>query len=227
MAELQELEEAPGVALTLPHDFQYSSMFHQAEAAYCGMWLFLAQESVFFGALILAWVFSRYWNTAGFDAGSHETQVWIGSINAGILITSSFLYALAVVLIRAGLDRAMTIVLAIVVVLGVCFLCLKGYEWHLDFDDHMWINDPDFKIEGALEGGAKLFWTFYWAATVLHAAHMTVAVGLVLYIIRRGWRRDFSAAYHTPVEVIGIFWSFVDVVWMCLWPLIYLIGRAP
>lgn len=225
MAEAAELE-SQGTSLTLPHDFQYASMSHQQEAALCGMWLFLAQEAVFFGALILTWMFSRYWNLAGFDAGSADTKLWIGTVNTGILVTSSFAYAIALMLIRAGLDRAMTIALVVVVVFGLCFLCLKGYEWHLDFADHTWIGDPDFKIKGALESGAKLFWTFYWLGTVVHAAHMTVAIGLVLYVIWRGRRRDFSAAYHTPVEVVGIFWSFVDVVWMCLWPMIYLIGRA-
>ena len=225
MADLAELEP-PGVALTVPHEFQYSSMYHQAEASLCGMWLFLAQECLFFGALFLAWMFSRYWNIAGFDAGSAKTELWIGSLNTGILITSSFVYALALLFMRAGFDRAMSITLCFVAVLGTAFLCMKGYEWHLDFVAHPGILDPLFPVKGALEGGAKLFFTFYWLGTVLHAAHMTVAITLVLVTARRGFKREFSVSYHTPVEVVGIFWSFVDVVWMILWPMIYLIGRT-
>ncbi len=88
--------------------------------------------------------------------------------------------------------------------LGLIFVVLKGYEWHLDFEDHDWIGDPEFPVTGSLEGGAKLFWSFYWVGTVLHAAHMTVAMGLVTYIVFRARRRAFSATYHTPVEVVGI-----------------------
>ena len=224
---MAEPAQLPGSALTVPQEFQYSSLFHQGEAAIAGIWLFMAQECLFFGALFLTWIYCRYWNIAGFDAGSAETQVWIGSINTGILLTSSFAYASALLFIRAGGERGMTILLGVVAFLGIAFLCLKGYEWHLDFDDHTWVLDPDFKVKGALQGGAKLFWSFYWFGTVLHAAHLTVGIGLVAYVIERARRGHFSAAYHTPVEVIGIYWSFVDIVWIILWPFIYLIGRAP
>lgn len=223
------MADAPAVspkALTIPQEFQYASIQHQADAAIAGIWLFLAQECLFFGGLFLTWIYCRYWNIAGFDAGSAEAQLWIGSINTGILITSSFVYATALALVQGGRDRAMVLMLWIVVLLGVIFLCLKGYEWHLDFDDHTWVLDPDFKVQGALQGGAKLFWSFYWLGTVLHAAHLTIGIGLVLYVIMRGRRGDFSAVYHTPVEVVGIYWSFVDVIWIILWPLIYLIGRG-
>ena len=135
----------------------------------------LAQECLFFGALFLSWIYCRYWNIAGFDAGSADAQIWIGSINTGILVTSSFVYALALACIRGGRDRGMTILLGVVAALGIAFLCLKGYEWHLDFDDHTWVLDPDFKVKGTLQGGAKLFWSFYWVSTVLHAAHMRSA----------------------------------------------------
>ncbi len=218
--------QPPGAVLILPQEFQYASLFHQREAAIAGMWLFLAQECLFFGALFLTWIYSRYWNLAGFDAGSAETQLWIGSINTGVLVTSSFAYAVALTFIRGGADRPMSMALWVTLSLGVIFLCLKGYEWHLDFDDHTWVLDPDFKVKGALQGGAKLFWSFYWIATILHGAHMSVGIALVLYLILRARRRHFSAAYHTPVEVVGIYWSFVDIIWIILWPLIYLIGRG-
>ncbi|HEY6432299.1 MAG TPA: cytochrome c oxidase subunit 3 [Acetobacteraceae bacterium] len=215
-----------GSVLTVPPEFQYGSIFRQGEAAITGMWLFLAQECLFFGGLFLSWIYCRYWNIAGFDAGSADAQVWIGSINTGILVTSSFVYAMALACIQGGRVRFMTILLGVVAALGIAFLCLKGYEWHLDFADHTWVLDPDFKVKGALEGGAKLFWSFYWISTVLHAAHMTVGIGLVAYVIMCARQGRFSATYHTPVEVVGIYWSFVDVVWLILWPLIYLIGRA-
>ncbi len=213
--------------LIVEQGFQYSSLFEQGQTAITGMWLFLAQECLFFGGLILTWVYARYWNQAGFDAGSEHTQLWIGSINTGILVTSSFVYACALVFIQAGRQRPLTWALVGVLVLGCAFLAMKGYEWRLDFDDHLWVNDPDFPIHGELEGGAKLFWTFYWIGTVLHAIHMGIGVGLIAYLIRRALCREFSASYQAPVEVIGLYWSFVDIVWMVLWPLIYLMGRMP
>ncbi len=211
--------------LVVPQEFQHASLYEQAQTSIAGMWLFLAQECVFFGGLFLTWVYARYWNQAGFDAGSQHTVIWIGTVNAGVLVTSSFAYACALSFIQAGRSRPMIWALMVVMLLGTIFVCLKGYEWHLDFAAHNWVTDPDFPVKGALQGGAKLFWCFYWIGTVLHAAHMTVALGLVAYIILRARRDEFSAAYHTPVEVVGIFWSFVDIVWMVLWPMIYLIGR--
>ncbi len=98
----------------------------------------------------------------------------------------------ALAFIQAGRPREMTWALCGVVALGAAFVGWKLYEYHLDFVGHFWVNDPDFPIKGELEGGAKLFWAFYWIATVLHAAHMTIAMGLVAYIIRRALRGDFS-----------------------------------
>jgi len=213
--------------LTVEPEFQYSSLFAQAQTAVAGMWLFLAQECVFFGGMILTWVYARYWNEAGFDAGASHTVLWIGSVNVGILVTSSFVFACALLFVRAGQVRLTALALLGVIVLGSVFLLLKGYEWHLDFVAHNWVNDPDFPVKGPLEGGAKLFWTFYWVGTVLHAAHMVVGIGLVAYVLRRTLRRQYTPTYHAPIEVVGIFWGFVDIVWILLWPLIYLIGRLP
>lgn len=213
--------------LVVEQEFQYPTLHDQGQTAVCGMWLFLAQEYLFFGALLLTWVYARYWNEAGFDEGSRHAVLWIGSINLGLLVTSSFCYALALAFIQAGRPRLMIAALGAVLTLGVAFLCLKLYEWHLDFTDHVWVNDPNFPVHGELEGGAKLFWVFYWIATVLHGFHMTVGVGLVTWIVARARRGDFSATYHAPVEVVGLYWSFVDIVWIFLWPMIYLIGRMP
>jgi cytochrome c oxidase subunit 3 len=219
-------EPAAATVPGVPPEFQYASLPHQAETAITGMWVFLATECLFFGGLFLAWIYSRYWNMAGFDAGSGATELRIGSINTGILVTSSFSYAMGLAFIQADRQRGMIICIALAMLLGTSFLCLKGFEWHLDFDSHAWVNDPDFEVKGALQGGAKLFWTFYWIGTVLHGAHMSVGLGLLAYILWRARRGDFSAAYHTPVEVVGLYWSFVDIVWMVLWPFIYLIGRG-
>jgi cytochrome c oxidase subunit III len=209
------------------HEFQYSSAEHQRGTALSGMWLFLATELLFFGALFLSWLFCRHWNQPGFDAGAQETELAIGTINTAILVTSSFTYSLGLAFAEAGNNRRLIQCCAVTLALGLAFLVLKfGLEWRDDIEKHLFPADPQFKITGELAGGAKLFFTFYFVSTGLHGLHMVGGIGLVSWIILRARRREFSRSYHTPVEVVGLYWSFVDMIWLILWPLIYLIGRG-
>ena len=209
------------------HDFQYASPSHQAQTAVSGMWLFLATEVLFFGGLILSWIFSRHWNQLGFDAGARETTLWIGTLNTAILVTSSFVYALGVAFIRAGNTRRLIQCCGVTLLLGLAFLALKfGVEWRQDFAHHLFPAALAFKITGPEEGGARLFFVFYFTSTALHGLHMLVGVALLLWIMRCTQRGEFSALYQTPVVVVGLYWSFVDIVWLTLYPLIYLVGRS-
>lgn len=211
----------------LSHDFQYASRAHQAHTAVAGMWLFLATEVLLFGGLILSWIYSRHFNPAGFDAGARETVLWIGTLNTAILISSSLTYSLGLAFIRAGNVRALLACLGLTLLLGAAFLALKfGLEWHEDFRNHLFPTDPRFKIAGPEAGGARLFYSFYFIGTALHGAHMCVGVGLVTWVMLRARRGHFSPLYETPVQVVGLYWSFVDIVWIVLYPLIYLIGRS-
>ena len=107
------------------------------------------------------------------------------------------------------------------------FLALKfGIEWPEDFAHDLFPTASNFKIAGPSEGGARLFFIFYFIATALHGVHMVVGIGLLLWLIQRARRDEFSPSYHTPVTVVGLYWSFVDIVWLTLYPLIYLIGRG-
>ena len=212
---------------SLPHEFQYSSAAHQAETAVSGMWLFLATEMLFFGAIFLAWIYCRHWNQAGFDAGAQHTQLAIGTINTVILLTSSLVYSFGVAFIEAGNNRRLIQCCAVVWGLGFSFLILKfGLEYYKDFSDHLFPGS-DFSINGALGGGARLFFVFYFVSTALHGIHMIGGLTLVGWIILRARRNEFSAVYYTPVTVVGLYWSFVDVVWIVLYALIYLVGRGP
>jgi cytochrome c oxidase subunit III len=215
------------VASTAHYDFQYASPSHQAQTAVTGMWLFLATEVLFFGGLILSWIYSRHWNQPGFDAGARETKLWIGTLNTAILVTSSFAYAAALVFIRAGNARRMIQCCIVTLALGLAFLALKfGLEWHDDFASHLFPTTSDFKIAGPSAGGARLFFIFYFTSTALHGLHMLIGIALVSWVIVRARRGEFSALYHTPVQVVGLYWSFVDVVWLTLYPLIYLVDRG-
>ena len=214
-------------AAGLHHEFQYASASHQAQTAIAGMWLFLATEVLLFGGLLLAWIYSRHFNPAGFDAGGRQTALTIGTVNTVLLVTSSFAYALGIAFVRAGSVRGLIGCLALAVVLAAAFLVLKfGFEYHDDFAKHLFPTEVPFGVTGEAAAGAHLFFIFYFVATGLHGVHMLVGVGLVLWIIRRARRGDFSPHYATPVEVVGLYWSFVDVVWLTLYPLIYLVGRG-
>jgi cytochrome c oxidase subunit 3 len=211
----------------LPHEFQYSSAQHQAESAVSGMWLFLATEVLFFGALFLTWIYARHGNQAGFDAGAQQTNLVIGTINTVILLVSSFVYSAGVAFVETGNNRRLIQCCAIAWALGVAFLILKfGIEWRDDFAKHLFPGS-DFALQGPLSGGARIFFVFYFLGTALHGLHMVGGLFLVGWIIWRGLRSEFSPAFFTPVAVVGLYWSFVDIVWIVLYPLIYLVGRGP
>jgi cytochrome c oxidase subunit 3 len=210
-----------------PHvHFQYSSARHQAETAISGMWLFLATEVLFFGGLILGWIYCRHWQQGGFDAGGRETVLWIGTVNLFIVVASTAIYSAGLAFIEMGNVKRLITCCWITAAFGVVFLILKITEWEIDISEHLFPAMADFKITGEEEGGARLFWSFYFVATALHAVHMAAGVGAVSWIALRARRKEFTAAWHTPVEVTGLYWSFVDIVWIVLYPLIYLIGRG-
>jgi cytochrome c oxidase subunit 3 len=209
-----------------PHvDFQYSDARHQADTAIAGMWLFLATEMLFFGGLILAWLFCRHWQQAGFDAGSRETLIAFGTINLVVLLTASLTFAAGLAWIRLGRTRRLVQCCWLTAALGMLFLMLKSIEWYTDIAGRLFPAGA-FKLTGAEADGARLFWSFYFVSTGLHAGHMIAGVGLLCWLALRARQGSFSAQWHTPVEVVGLYWSFVDVVWIMLYPLIYLIGRG-
>lgn len=212
--------------VTLPRSFQYSTARHQSQTALSGMWLFLASEMLFFGVLFLSWIFCRHWSQAGFDVGARQTALSYGTINTVILLTSSLTYTAGVAFIQAGNTRRLIQCCTLTWLLGLAFLVVKfGVEWHDDFTKHLF-PDSTFAIEGAARSGAQMFFVFYFVATALHGVHMIVGLGLLTWIIWRARRADFSAEYSTPVAIVGLYWSFVDMVWIVLYPLIYLVGRG-
>lgn len=205
--------------------FQYTDARHQADTAIAGMWLFLATEVLFFGGLLLAWLFCRHWQQAGFDAGGRETVLSIGTINLILLITSSFIYSSGLNFVELNQPRRLAWCCWITAAIGLVFVILKLVEWRIDLADHLFPASA-FKLHGPDEGGARMFWSFYFVATGLHALHMLVGIGLVAWVARKAQAGAFSADWHTPVEAVGLYWSFVDIVWITLYPMIYLIGRG-
>ncbi len=204
--------------------FQYSDAAHQAETALSGMWLFLAQEILFFGALLFAWVYCQGQHPAGFHVATRHANLLIGSVNTAVLLTSSFSYAAGSRFMETGDTRRLVQACLATAALGVAFLLLKGIEWHEDFAEGL-VPGAGFALTGPDSGGAQIFYSFYYVATVVHALHMVIGIALLLWIVRRARRGDFTREWNTPVEVVGLYWSFVDIVWLTLYPLIYLAAR--
>ena len=204
--------------------FQYADAEHQADSAMSGMWLFLAQEILFFGALVFAFVYCWYQHPAGFRLAAHHANLPIGSINTALLLTSSFTFTAGLVLIEQGDSRRLIQACLATTGLGTAFLLLKGYEWYEDVAEGL-LPGAQFSLGGTDGGGAQIFYALYYVATVIHALHMVIGIGLVLWIAWRARRGDFTREWSTPVEIVGLYWSFVDVVWLTLYPLIYLAAR--
>jgi cytochrome c oxidase subunit 3 len=197
-------------------------MPQQKSAATLGMWTFLATEILFFGGMFMAYITYRHLYYEAFAEASRHTIVAFGTINTAILLTSSLTMALAVRAAQENKTNSVVRFLLVTVFLGCSFLVVKGFEYHDDLTEHLWPG-PHFKQ--SLPPEAQIFWFLYWAMTGLHAIHVTVGIILLSIIARMATRRRFSNHYHTPVEISGLYWHFVDIVWIYLYPLLYLINR--
>ncbi len=205
-------------------EIQYATLAQQSETAQLGMWVFLATEVLFFGGIMLGYEVYRTTYPGPFAVAMHESIIVIGGINTAVLLTSSLTMAVAIHWTAAGDRRWATRALWATAALGVAFLALKGLEYYIDYQDHV-VPRLGFHIEGAPRGPAELFWLFYFYATGLHALHLSIGVVVILVMAVRSARGAFTRQDHNPLEVAGLYWSFIDVVWVFLFALIYPIGR--
>jgi cytochrome c oxidase subunit 3 len=219
----------------LAHHFENLEQQHQANSL--GMWVFLATEVMFFGGLFTSYAIYRSQYPSDFEAASKRLITWLGAVNTAVLLCSSLTMALALYSARIGNRKALTGFLAATMVLGSVFLGIKAREYYIDyeeclipgyqFDKEQW-NTP---VEHAKEtsghrvdpGHAELFFVFYFVMTLVHALHMLVGLGVLLVLLIFASRGRYSAAYYIPIEVAGLYWHFVDIIWVFLFPLLYLI----
>lgn len=187
-----------------------------------GMWVFLASEVLFFGGLFVAYLYGRTHWPEGWAAASRRTDVVLGTVNTAVLLTSSALVALAVACDEhPRRRRRVGLLLGATAALGLAFLAIKGVEWHADWKERL-VPGASFALAGV--PGAQEFFALYFVMTGLHAVHMMVGVGaLAAFAWGRARRRAWAAAPH--VEVAALYWHFVDVVWIFLYPLLYLVSR--
>jgi cytochrome c oxidase subunit III len=202
----------------------FADMDQQRESATLGMWVFLITEIMFFGGLFAAYLVYRATHYQAWLIGSEHMEFWFGTINTVILLCSSLLVALSVHAVQTGKNRLCAIYLWIASAMGVAFLVLKGFEYHAHF------------VEGAVPGGlwklsvpdpqaVQMFFYIYFVMTGLHALHVTIGIFLLAIIGWNAAKGHYSPLYNNPVHVSGLYWHFVDVVWIFLYPLLYLIGH--
>jgi cytochrome c oxidase subunit 3 len=204
---------------------QYATLAQQGETAQLGMWVFLATETLFFGALIFAYFVYRNAYPREVAEAARDAVLWCGSVNLGLLLTSSLTMVLAINAAAQGRPDASVRLLLATLGQGAIFLGIKGYEYYLDYDDQV-VPAVNFLIKPQEAPIGELFWVYYFIATGLHALHMSIGIGLVAYMVWKVRRGDITPAYYEPIEVVGLYWSFVDTVWIFLYPTIYLVGRS-
>jgi cytochrome c oxidase subunit III len=224
----------------LQHHFD--NMEQQKEASFLGMWVFLITEIMFFGGLFVAYLVYRYLYYTTFAAGSSSLDISLGAINTAVLIASSLTMAMGVYSSQVGRQKRLVMYLVLTLILGCTFLGIKVIEYKDKYDHHH-IPGQNFhfvaeaKPQGDAaghqqplvavdQGQAQLFFSLYFAMTGMHALHMIVGAGLLLTLIFMALRGMFTPDWHTPVENIGLYWHFVDIVWIFLFPLLYLINRT-
>jgi len=203
---------------------QFDSLEQQKESSTLGMWLFLAQEVLFFGGLFVTYLLYRWRDPAAFAAGSHELDILLGGFNTVVLIGSSLTMALAVHAAQTDQQKKLVGFLVATGTLGLVFLVVKYFEYSAKWHHHL-IPGASFHFEGPVGARAELFFSLYFAMTGMHALHMIIGVGVLAWILKRAKRGEFGSSYYNPVECFGLYWHFVDIVWIFLFPLLYLIGR--
>lgn len=201
---------------------QFEDAPQQMEASELGMWTFLATEVLFFGGFFASYAIYRHFYSADFALGVRHTLLFFGTINSVLLLTSGLTMALAVQAADENRKKVIVPLLLVTIFLGLAFLVSKGFEYAADLSDKVL---PVYNFDPSLPAHTELFFWFYWGMTALHAIHLLVGIGLLSVMTVMAWRGKFSAKYYNPLEIVGLYWAFVDIVWIFLYPLLYLIGR--
>ncbi len=203
---------------------QFEDLGQQHEASILGMWVFLATEILFFGGILLAYWIYRVLYPVAWAVGASLQNRTLGAINTFTLIISSLTMALAVREAQLGRRKGIIAFLLLTLMFGGVFIAIKGVEYHTHWEEGLfpgsyfhWNEHPE------LVAKIELFMVFYWGLTGMHALHMVIGAGLLIWMISRAWRDHFSSEYHGPVEVMGLYWHFVDIVWIFLFAFLYLI----
>jgi len=235
-----------------PVSDQFEDIPQQKHAATLGMWAFLSTEILFFGALFATYTIYRHLWPSGFREGSLDLKWYLGAINTAVLLFSSFLMAMAVNAAATGSNVRIVRYLALTIIVGAIFLGIKGTEYYIEYREHLVPGSnfsrlkPDESQVGPFVRGLdkfehwfgkksekpaerqpqeQMFMFFYFVMTAIHATHMIIGIGVMIVLIVMAKRGVFSPEYHNPVEMFGLYWHFVDIVWVFLFPTLYLLRQ--
>ncbi len=204
---------------------QFDTAEQQKNASVLGMWVFLITEVLFFGGMFTAYMVYRSFYPGPFARASVTLSALIGAINTAVLICSSLTMVMAVHFAQLGRRRLVVLFLIATILIGGVFLGVKAYEWHEKYVERH-VPGPTFHLEGEpLQAQAQLFFSLYFAMTGLHALHMVIGIAILAVLAVRAHMGRFSPEYYSPVDVAGLYWHFVDIIWIFLFPLLYLIDR--
>jgi len=203
---------------------QFETLDQQAEASSLGMWVFLVTEALFFGGLFLLYTIYRLKFPEIFMECSKLMDLRLGAINTGILLTSSLTMVFAVHSSEKAEKNSTVIWILVTMLLGIAFLSIKGFEYHQKVTEHL-VPGPTFQLDSMHYREAQIFFSLYFAMTGLHALHMIVGLGVLAVIAAMASAGRFTRTYSNPVHIVGLYWHFIDIIWIFLFPLLYLIGN--
>jgi cytochrome c oxidase subunit III len=234
---------------------QFNTLEQQKDTASLGMWIFLVTEVMFFGGIMLAYTINRHTYFHAFAMGSNTLSLKLGGINTVVLLASSFTMAMAVWSSQVGKQKLIPMFLTLTIILGFVFFGIKYVEYAQKFHHHLvpgrnfdiayCVNNPnkcedidaeDMDVERKeiaaamaadpdLNAHAQLYYSAYFGMTGLHALHMIIGAGLLFWLLRNSLAGAYTPVWNTPVDIVGLYWHFVDIVWIFLFPLLYLIDR--
>ncbi len=204
---------------------QFDDAVQQREAATLGMWVFLSTEILFFGVLFASYTICRVLYPQGFAVASRHTDMLLGTIETAVLLTSSSLIALGVRAVKLDLRRAAVWLLAGTAALGISFLVMHGFEYYKEYTEHL-VPGIDFAQSGPQARAVELFFCLYYFITGFHSIHVIVGVSIIGVLAIRVALGAFGAQRYTTLELTALYWHLVDIVWIFVYPVIYLVGRS-
>lgn len=215
MAQAHSLENAH-----VQHHFRSSDQ--QFSSSKLGMWLFLFTEVMFFGGLFVAYIIYRAWNPELFTLAATELSTVLGGINTVVLIGSSLTCALAIRAAQTNNQKMIVNYLLVTIVLATVFLIIKYFEYTAKFEVGI-LPGGLYTFEGIDHPKANVFFSIYYMMTGLHGLHVIIGIGLMLWLVVKARAGAYHSNYYTPVEMTGLYWHLVDIIWIFLFPLMYLI----
>ena len=221
-AALRPLLTPEGYQAAPPTPDHYSSKAAHTHAVRFGMWLFLATEVLLFAGIFAAYFVYRMLFPEAWEEAPKHLSWQLGTFNTILLLTSSLTVALAHHNAEQGKNRNAFYLLCSSIVMGLGFLAVKAVEYHTKFVEHA-LPGKYYHYGGVKAAGASMFYTVYFFATGLHAIHVIIGLSLLTWVAVRCWRKEFSPDYYSPVENAGLYWHLVDLVWIFLYPLLYLV----